>query len=80
MLDLNTIPVDPPPLGVTADLKNPQSRRPEILAIGIPFITIASIFFLIRVYVKAAIIKKWRLDDSEFPQSFFNISTLKIYH
>lgn len=66
------------PPQVIQNYDNPQSRRPEILGIGIPFITIASIFFLLRVYVKTVMTKKWRLDDSELRRSF-SISVLKFY-
>lgn len=51
------------PPGTLPNFANPPTRVPVILDIGIGFLLLAFICFLIRIYTKLAIAKTWKWDD-----------------
>lgn len=61
---LEMLPVQTPPLGIQSNFVDPASRVPVILGIGSTFFALALLCFIIRVYTKIAILKKWRWDDT----------------
>lgn len=64
---LNTLPAANPPPGVVPNMTHPQWRVPEFFGTITPFLFIALIMYGIRVYMKIAVLRKWRIEDSKFP-------------
>lgn len=60
---LESLPGGTPPPGMQALSPNPATLRPQTIAVGSVFLVIATIFFAIRVYVKAVLIRRIGLDD-----------------
>lgn len=63
MLILVAVAQGTPPPGMQALSPNPATLRPQTIAVGCVFLVIATIFFAIRIYVKAALIRRFGLDD-----------------
>lgn len=62
---LETIPAATPPPGVRPDFVHPATTLPQILAVCSIFFAIALTCYIIRIYTKARIARKWTWDDCE---------------
>lgn len=66
---LKTIPAGQPPPGINPNFADPPTRVPIILGICAAFLVLAVICFVIRIYTKLAVAKKWTWDDCKWQRS-----------
>lgn len=59
---LNRPALDPPP-GLVSNFDNPDNRNAAGYGIAIACFTVASISFIIRVYYRARVLRKWTAED-----------------
>ncbi|KAE8377969.1 hypothetical protein BDV26DRAFT_304708 [Aspergillus bertholletiae] len=62
-MDLSTIPVAPPPPGVTPNFDNPDGSKYEITSVSIAMCSSATIVLLLRLYTRLYLLKTYGLDD-----------------
>ena len=62
---LAVTPASSPPPGQKPNFKNPPSRAATQRWITGPFLIIAVVFFVNRVYIKARLMRKWTWDDGK---------------
>lgn len=60
---LSNSPAIQPPAGVESNFSNPENRNPLLLVVTSLLFGIMGIFFLIRVYTKSFIVRKYSWDD-----------------
>ena len=61
---LEITPAALPPPGVIPNFQHPATRISDVIGIALPFLVIATAFLSIRAYMKIAVLKKWRPEDS----------------
>ena len=62
---LAKIPAAKPPPGVTPNFANPETQVPLFMGVNTTLLIIATLFLGVRIYMKAWIQRKWKLDDSK---------------
>ena len=62
-LMLASIPAAIPPSGVIPNFVDRPTIVPLILGLSYAFLVLASVCFVIRIWTKAFIVKKWQWDD-----------------
>ncbi|KAF2023420.1 hypothetical protein EK21DRAFT_94936 [Setomelanomma holmii] len=60
---LAQIPGEAPPPGVVPNFAHPASNVPLILGLSYFFFAVSAICFLLRVWTRAVIVKRWQWDD-----------------
>lgn len=60
---LKTLPAGTPPPGIQPNFSDPPTLFPAILGVGTAFLVLALLCFLIRIYTKFTISKRWGWDD-----------------
>lgn len=60
---LAQIPGEAPPPGAIPNFANPASNVPLILGLSYFFAAVACICFLLRIWTKTFIVKRWQWDD-----------------
>ena len=63
---LAQIPGETPPPGVTPNFDHPATTVPLILGLSYFFFAVASICYLLRIWTRTFIVKKWQWDDGKF--------------
>lgn len=63
MSSLQDYPLQPPPHGTLSNFKDPESRGPAITAVCYTFIALMWPLFLLRLYSKAWVLRKFGWDD-----------------
>ena len=64
--DRGQIPAAMPPAGQEVNLIDPSNIGPRLLIVATVFLAILTIFFGLRVYAKAFIVKAYAWDDCKF--------------
>ena len=75
--------VIPPPEGITPNFVNPVYHSGGILLISVVFLTLSSIFLLLRLYTKAHILKQFEVEEckiSESPKTAHEVDTVHSHH
>jgi hypothetical protein len=70
---LMQIPGEAPPPGVVPNFANPISNVPLILGLSYFFFAVASICFLLRIWMRVFIVKRWQWDDCKSANVLDNI-------
>lgn len=65
MSSLEDISLQPPPPGKSSNFVNPESRGPAIVMICYIFIVLMWPVFLLRLYSKALVIRRFGWDDGK---------------
>ncbi|MCJ1462825.1 hypothetical protein MMC07_001428 [Pseudocyphellaria aurata] len=60
---LKTIPAGDPPPGIQPNFSDPPTLVPALLGVGLAFLVLALVCFIVRIYTKFAISKRWGWDD-----------------
>ncbi|MCJ1320752.1 hypothetical protein MMC15_006093 [Xylographa vitiligo] len=60
---LDNIPAGLPPPGIIPNLVNPSQQGPTIVALDGIFVALMLVMVLIRIYVRARVVKIWGWDD-----------------
>lgn len=68
-------PAAPPPPGVIPDFQQPATRISELLGVGILFLSVATALVGVRIYMKAIVLKKWKIEDSKSDSSVRRLSS-----
>ncbi|KAF2498145.1 hypothetical protein BU16DRAFT_558220 [Lophium mytilinum] len=58
-----TLPGQPPPPGMSSNFIDPPTRVPIVLGVSITLFVLASVCYLVRMWTKSLIMKKWQWDD-----------------
>ena len=65
MSSLEDLPLQPPPPGQISNFIDPSSRGPAIVAVCYVFIALLWPIFLLRLYSKVFVIRKFWWDDGK---------------
>jgi hypothetical protein len=66
---LMQIPGEAPPPGVVPNFVNPTTNVPLILGLSYFFFALASICYLLRIWTRVFVVKRWQWDDCELMRS-----------